>query len=170
MLLTQCSCGRAAGERNVVEEGGAAAIDGGREDRSPDRLVVAVVMNGADCPVSARRRSGVDGFNPMAGCVSLKKTVGVAAAKVETISSVTKEMDSSLLAAAINDALRPHRIWDKLVVADMMGSLDYPMECPPLMGLPEMKTTADDTIGTVKTSSMLAGGYQRWKGWWLPSI
>ncbi|KAL5999299.1 hypothetical protein ACLOJK_040750 [Asimina triloba] len=88
----------------------------------------------------------------------------------EATSPVTKAMESSLLAAAGDDVLRPHRIWDQLVVVDVMGGLDYPMECPPLIGLPEMRTTTTVTTGVVKTSPMLAGGSRRWKGWWLPLI
>ncbi|KAL6000354.1 hypothetical protein ACLOJK_024049 [Asimina triloba] len=78
----------------------------------------------------------------------------------EATSLAMKEMEPSLHAASIDDGLRPRRISSQLTAADVMGDLDRPIQCPSLMGLPEMKEAVVTVVGTVETSSSLTGGYQ----------
>ncbi|KAL5993928.1 hypothetical protein ACLOJK_038285 [Asimina triloba] len=88
----------------------------------------------------------------------------------EATSPATEEMEPSLCATAVDGGLRPRRIWGWLIVADMMGGLDYLMESPSLMGLPETNEVAAATVGMVEMSLLLAGGCRIWNGSPTPSF
>ncbi|KAL6012219.1 Nudix hydrolase 3 [Asimina triloba] len=70
----------------------------------------------------------------------------------------TEEMVSSLLAAVIDDWLRPHRIWDRLDVANKMGGSDCPTGCSPSVGLSERRTLLTAAVVVVVLSPSTAGG------------
>ncbi|KAL6000203.1 hypothetical protein ACLOJK_034881 [Asimina triloba] len=94
-------------------------------------------VNGKAEEARSARRCRHDGrpgsFDPALAIVvveadGLGKTRRSDDAAREVTSPTTKEMELSLHAAASDDVLRPHRIWDRLVVVDKMDDLDHSVE------------------------------------------